>query len=206
MVTSDPHLARRCAALRDHGRPPDTTSGHPSLGWNLRMTEFQAAVLTAQLTRLDEQLDRKNRGAAALSAQIAHVPGLRTVPDAPDARATRHARYSFAFTLDLDQYDRAPIGSLRAALRAEGIPASVSELTACPDEPLYADRTSPDFTASRLVSCAHARAACSTLVLLGQPAGSGLLLAEPDELADVARALHKLHDNRSALHRIATPR
>lgn len=206
VVTNSPQLAERCSALRDHGRPPGNTGGHVQLGWNLRMSEFQAAILSAQLERLDDQLDRKNRAADHLAAAVADIPGLHAIPTTPNPHVTRHARYSFAFTVDPRHYEGVPVSTFRAALRAEGIPVVVRDLTACPDEPLYADPAGRDHSASRAVSCHYARDACSRLVLLGQPAGSGLLLEAPDELADVVRAMTKIHENRSQLHHYTTAR
>ncbi|MFF4363528.1 hypothetical protein [Streptomyces sp. NPDC001604] len=40
----------------------------------------------------------------------------------------------------------------------------------------------------------------TTLVLFGQAAGSGMLLDDPSELADVVRAVEKIHDNCGQLH------
>lgn len=205
IVTSDAQLAQTCAAQRDHGRPLGTSSGHPQLGWNLRITEFQAAVLSVQLARLDAQLERKNRAAAMLAGHLAEIPGLAAIPTVVDPQVTRHARYSFAFTVDPEHYDGHMVTAFRAALRAEGIPVGIRNLTACPDESLYAQRDGLDYRPSRLVSATRARDACSKLVLLGQPAASGLLLDDPSELADVPRALTKIHENRHQLHRVTVP-
>jgi dTDP-4-amino-4,6-dideoxygalactose transaminase len=205
IVTFNERLAARSASLRDHGRPPGTASGHPELGWNLRLTEFQAAILRVQLTRLDGQLDRKNVAAAELAASVADIPGLSVIPASTDPRVTRHARYSFAFMVDPLAYGGIPTSAFRASLRAEGIPVGTRDLTACPDEPLYSDPASIDFSISRTASALCARTACTRLVLLGQPAGSGLLLDEPAELLDVHRALLKIYENRAQLRNIDIP-
>ncbi|WP_345556840.1 hypothetical protein [Streptomonospora halophila] len=51
-----------------------------------------------------------------------------------------------------------------------------------------------------MVADSHARIACARLILLGQAAGSGMLLDEPRELADVTRAAKKIYNNHSQLH------
>ncbi|MGX1668576.1 DegT/DnrJ/EryC1/StrS family aminotransferase [Streptomyces sp. NPDC055400] len=203
VVTHDDALAARIASLRDHGRPRGAAH-HPELGWNLRLSEFQSAVLRAQLKRLESHLEAKAKGAAFLASALSRVPGLRPVPAALDPRVTAHGRFSFAFTFDGEAFSNeeansASLGAFRAALRAEGIPVSTRDLIACPDEPVYADITSRDYSSSRTVSAEQARAACSTLVLLGQAAGSGLLLEGPTELADVVRTVEKIHENRHHL-------
>ncbi|MFF3354134.1 DegT/DnrJ/EryC1/StrS family aminotransferase [Streptomyces sp. NPDC002917] len=209
VVTQDGELAARIASLRDHGRPLGVTGHHPELGWNLRLSEFQSTILVVQLERLDHQLTAKTKGAAFLTNALSSVPGLRPVPADLDPRVTRHGRFSLAFTLDPEAFGMSA-SSFRAALRAEGIPVGRRDLIACPDEPIYADATAQDHAHSRTVSCTRARAACTKLVLFGQAAGSGMLLDDPSELADVVRAVEKIHDNcgqlREAEHQRATTR
>ncbi|MFE5406184.1 DegT/DnrJ/EryC1/StrS family aminotransferase [Streptomyces sp. NPDC056580] len=210
VVTHDGELAARIASLRDHGRPLGVTGHHPELGWNLRLSEFQSALLRVQLERLDRQLTAKTKGAAFLTSTLSSVPGLRPIPADPDPRVTRHGRFSLAFILDPEAFGNVSTSSFRAALRAEGIPVVLRDLIACPDEPIYANAASQDYACSRIVSCTQTRAACTKLVLLGQAAGSGMLLDDPSELADVVRAVEKIHDNcdqlREAEHERATTR
>ncbi|MGW3493140.1 DegT/DnrJ/EryC1/StrS family aminotransferase [Streptomyces sp. NPDC001020] len=208
VVTHDDELAARIASLRDHGRPPGGTGDHPQLGWNLRLSEFQSAILRVQLARLKDHLAAKGKGAAYLASELSSVPGLSPVPPPSDLdpRVTAHGRFSFAFTFDSEAFGSdgtggASVSVFRSALRAEGIPVSLRDLVACPDEPIYADVTSRDYSSSRTASAAQARAACARLVLLGQAAGSGLLFEEPAELADVVRAVEKIHENRRHLRR-----
>ncbi|MEU1456846.1 DegT/DnrJ/EryC1/StrS family aminotransferase [Streptomyces avermitilis] len=208
VVTHDDELAARIASLRDHGRPPGGGSDHPQLGWNLRLSEFQSAILRVQLARLKDHLTVKDEGAAYLASELYSVPGLRPVPVPTDLdpRVTAHGRFSFAFTFDSEAFGGEETGCtsvsvFRAALRAEGIPVLGRDLAACPDEPIYADATSRDYSSSRTASATQARAACARLVLLGQAAGSGLLFEESAELADVVRAVEKIHENRCHLSR-----
>ncbi|MEV5890482.1 DegT/DnrJ/EryC1/StrS family aminotransferase [Nonomuraea fuscirosea] len=48
--------------------------GHPSVGWNLRLTEIQAALLLPWLDRLDTEIDRRNAFCAALERELASIP------------------------------------------------------------------------------------------------------------------------------------
>ncbi|WP_329581299.1 DegT/DnrJ/EryC1/StrS family aminotransferase [Streptomyces sp. NBC_01361] len=133
----------------------------------MRLSEFQSTLLHVQLGRLDQHLAAKEKSAAYLSSSLSGIPGLRLVPPPAtiDPRVTAHARFSFAFTLDSETADDT-VGMLspdafRRALRAEGIPVSVRPLTACHDEPLYADPTTRDHSPSRTSSAAQARTACA---------------------------------------------
>lgn len=61
LVTDDPELAERGRMLRNLFFRPECRFVHDELGWNLRMTNLQAAVGVAQLERLDETVQRKRR-------------------------------------------------------------------------------------------------------------------------------------------------
>lgn len=61
IVTDDPDLAARCRSLRNLCFQPNRRFVHEELGWNLRMTNIQAALGLAQLPRLDEFIQRKYR-------------------------------------------------------------------------------------------------------------------------------------------------
>lgn len=59
IVTNDNQLAEECRSLRNLCFQPHKRFVHERLGWNLRMTNMQAALGLAQLERLDEFVFRK---------------------------------------------------------------------------------------------------------------------------------------------------
>jgi perosamine synthetase len=59
LVTNDPALAERCRMLRNLFFRPERRFVHDELGWNLRMSNLQAALGVAQLERLDIAIARK---------------------------------------------------------------------------------------------------------------------------------------------------
>jgi perosamine synthetase len=61
VVTDDPDLAERCRLLRNLFFRPERRFVHDEMGWNLRMSNLQAAVGVAQLERLDDAVQRKRR-------------------------------------------------------------------------------------------------------------------------------------------------
>jgi len=77
IVTDDDHLATECRALRNLCFQPQRRFVHERLGWNLRMTNVQAALGVAQLERLDEFVARKRRMGNAYAAGLADVAGLQ---------------------------------------------------------------------------------------------------------------------------------
>jgi perosamine synthetase len=59
IVTNDAGLAERCRSLRNLCFKQEQRFVHDQLGWNCRMTNFQAALGVAQLERLDEFVKKK---------------------------------------------------------------------------------------------------------------------------------------------------
>jgi dTDP-4-amino-4,6-dideoxygalactose transaminase len=94
VVTNDEALYRRCFAMHDQGHSPLRNGvemgRRPFLGLDFRMTELSAAVLLAQLRKLDAILSRLRANKALFKSLIADVPGLefRTLPDADGEIAT----------------------------------------------------------------------------------------------------------------------
>lgn len=86
IVTNDRALAERCRSLRNLCFKPEQRFVHEELGWNLRMTNLQAALGLAQLERLDEFVARKRRMGQRYTALLEGTPGLQLpLARTPDA-------------------------------------------------------------------------------------------------------------------------
>ena len=121
VTTSNIDLADQVIRLANCGRPPRRESkGAPVLGHNYRMTEFQAAVLLAQLDRLDQQTELRERMTRRLEDGLAGIPGLSLLPR--DPRITRQASYHFVFKFHPEAFPGVHRDAFVAALKAEGIP------------------------------------------------------------------------------------
>ncbi|QGV78036.1 DegT/DnrJ/EryC1/StrS family aminotransferase [Streptomyces ficellus] len=121
VVTGDRALHERVWSLHNVGRSP---SGgwyeHPEPGWNLRMTEFQAALLHPQLDLLDGWLDRRAGAAAALAGALGGVPGLDLVPAPPGT--TRHTWHLAMLRYDPAAFGGRPKAEFLSAMASEGVP------------------------------------------------------------------------------------
>ena len=96
ITVDDDSLAERCWSVHNCGRRPGGAwYEHPRLGGNERMTEWQAAVLLAQMQRLEEQTTARERAAARLDAALAGIDGI--VLPRPDSRVDRQARHLYSF-------------------------------------------------------------------------------------------------------------
>ncbi|MGW0583988.1 DegT/DnrJ/EryC1/StrS family aminotransferase, partial [Streptomyces sp. NPDC002920] len=78
------------------GRPPtDRGYFHQTSGSNFRMNEFSAAVLRAQLARLDSQIETREQRAPLLSGLLSGIDGVEV--QTRDERADRNPHYMMMF-------------------------------------------------------------------------------------------------------------
>ena len=77
VVTNSDGLAEDCRSLRNLCFQPYKRFVHERLGWNLRMTNMQAALGLAQLERLDEFVGRKRRMGARYTELLTGLIGVQ---------------------------------------------------------------------------------------------------------------------------------
>jgi len=77
LLTNDPALRDRCLNLRNLFFKPEKRFVHDEFGWNLRMSNLQAAVGVAQLERLDEFVARKRRMGGRYNARLRDLAGVQ---------------------------------------------------------------------------------------------------------------------------------
>lgn len=123
ITTNNQDFGDKCWSYHNCGR---VKSGgwydHRVLGSNFRMTGWQAAILLAQMERLDEQTEIRNRNGVYLSEKLAEIEGIR--PNKRDERVTKHAYHLYVFGYEADKFGGKPRSSFLQALSAEGIPCS----------------------------------------------------------------------------------
>lgn len=77
IVTNDDQLANECRSLRNLCFQQQRRFVHERLGWNLRMTNMQAALGVAQLERLDDFVARKRHMGRRYSELLGDVHGIQ---------------------------------------------------------------------------------------------------------------------------------
>lgn len=125
VLTSDEALYERAYAFHNNGsglKAIGTNFTYASTGHNLRLTEFQAALLMAQMTRLDEQVRTRSANGAYLTSLLEKIPGIRPAKQYPGC--TRNAYHLYMFRYDAREFAGLPRETFLKALRAEGIPAA----------------------------------------------------------------------------------
>ena len=123
-VTDNDHLAERMQLIRNHAEAvveaKDVTNLSNMIGFNLRMTEIEAAIGLHQLDKLKTLVKRRVTIADQLTGELKGFEGLRTPLTEKDCT---HVYYGYPLI-----YDQSRTGVSRhlivESLRAEGVPVS----------------------------------------------------------------------------------
>lgn len=206
LITNDDRLHERLYSLRNCGRMRDganETNWEPIQGGNARMTEWQAAVLCAQLERLPDQLERREQSLHALNAGLSQLNGL--APLVRRAEITRQAIYGYVFRYEPEAFSEVPVQAFRQALAAElgtRVSGVYHPLT---KSPLYQPHTKRRYHLSeeylqaidpqRYPAPYAERAFERESVVLNHPT----LLAEPEVVQKIVDGCAKLYEERDAL-------
>src|SRR5207244_3540036 len=97
----DAAFLETCYTFHNNSRTRATSGDNFSYrgtGGNFRLTEFQAGILQAQMTRLDAQSRTREANASYLSGLLREIPGL--TPARMYARCTRNAYHLYMFRYD----------------------------------------------------------------------------------------------------------
>jgi perosamine synthetase len=121
ILTNDEALADCCYAFHDNSRPRKGGS-YTARAANFRMTEFQGALLMAQMERIEAQARRRTENARYLTSMLKEVPGI--APARMYDGCTRNAYHLYMFRYDSSKFSGLPRGTFLKALSAEGISAA----------------------------------------------------------------------------------
>lgn len=121
VITNKLEYFERAQSYANCGRASDSDYfRHRLIGFNYRLTEFQAALLEGQLHRLPAQAEIRQANMERFERRIRVVEGLATLKR--DPRVTTVAAYQYVFKYLPEQFERVPRGAFVAALEMEGIP------------------------------------------------------------------------------------
>jgi perosamine synthetase len=99
IVMDSDELADKCQGLRNLCFIPERRFVHEQLGWNMRMTNLQAALGVAQLERLDGFAERKRSMGKLYTELLANVPGIQL----PEPATTYASNIYWVYGLVLDE-------------------------------------------------------------------------------------------------------
>jgi dTDP-4-amino-4,6-dideoxygalactose transaminase len=184
ILTNDDAIADIAWSLINAGR---IRSGewyqHERVGWNLRMTEFQAAILLGQLSRLEAQMRVRENNARILNEMLRGIEGIRVIESMP--QVTRHAHHIYIFKL---LPELTPKREFFEKLRMEGIPVLEGYVPLNRNQAII-EETRKLTGVSSSYACPVAEAACEKEALwLPQ----NVLLGDERDMYDVAQAIQKV--------------
>ena len=205
-LTQDWELFQKLYSLRNCGRP--FREGSPALqSGNYRLTELQAALLLAQMERIEELVQRRDANGIYLSGRIASLDGVK--PMKRYAKVSRQSYYCYSFRFLPESWEGVSVAAFRRALAAEtalGVGGSYEPLTACS---LYRPHTKKrhhlseeywqaiDPARFRLPVCD--RAFREESVVIHHP----FLLADRKAMDDLGDAIAKIYAHRDELRGLA---
>jgi len=125
LTTDDEELYGRSVRFHNNGGAlggAPIGQGGRTHGCNLRMTEFQGALLSTQMERVEKQMQRREENAAYLSRMLDEIPGV--TPARMYDGCTRNAYHLYMFRYDAQAFEGLPRKKFIEATSAEGIPLS----------------------------------------------------------------------------------
>lgn len=214
ICTYDEDLAMRCRLLINHAEAVVNSMGNPSspigikqmFGFNLRMTEVNAAIMREQLKRRDELISKRVDNAILFWDMIKNIPGFIR-PEVPEGY--KHSYYVFPLLYNQIAWDGLNRDCVLEAVRAELMPCAGREWEGVPigggyikpiwrmplfDNPNYQYTTPPgkEITLTRVCDGLWKW----TMVVCHRFFGP---MADKQSIQDVATAFHKVWDNREEL-------
>jgi len=198
ILTNDEDTSARCWSFMNCGRIP----GKPwyymeNISPNQRLTEFQAALLITQLSRMEEQIERRVRTHDFLYEKLQGIDGIRTM--APENEfSTRRSHHGMALRYCEDAWEGISKDRFIDAMVAEGIQISGGYGFPLYKEPAFTRKENlppgdyPDYGSLFLP---HSEKAAKEGLILPQT----VLLADPEEAEDIVRAVIKIRENHGEL-------
>jgi len=207
VIGDDEEIMDRAYSYHNCGRSYRSVKGreYVILGTKQRMAEYQAAILIAQMKRLEEQTDRRNENSSYLTSRIKDIPGI--IPHKLYEGVTRAAYHLYPFRYKKENFNSLSRRKFLSALNAEGIPCSggytpLNKMSYLEDafnsknfKKIYPkDKLNIDkYNAQN--QCPDNDQLCEEAVWFSQR----LLLGTKSDMDDIADAILKIYENRDKL-------
>ncbi len=219
IVTNDDNLAERLRLIRNHAEAVVGEKGTSDLtnmvGLNFRLTELQAAIGRAQLTKLKQLTKERVYNCAYLTEKIKDIPGITPAKTRPNSK---HVYYQHAIHFDENEFgisrDRF-VEALKAELPTRGLNGHEGPLISAGYvkplylEPLFQKRIAigrdgfPFNSPYYKGSVSYEKGVCPVTERMHDKELIIHELMRPGmskyDLDDVVRAFHKIYENREEL-------
>lgn len=209
ILTNAEVLAEKCFAAHNNSQPRNRAGAGKDVrvhGSNLRMSEFHAALLLAQMKRLPEQAKTRDENATYLAKQLAEIPGV--VPMKLHDGCTRSAWHLFPFRYQSNQFAGLSRAQFLKALGAEGVRGSTGYAPLNQEASISAALKTRgfqrSFPAEALASwsdrttCPENERLCGEAIWFSQ----SMLLAERGAMDHIAEAVRKISAHAGGLAKV----
>jgi len=205
ILGDDDRIMDKCYSYHNFGRPYGSVTGRGNaiLGTKCRMAEYQAAILLAQMKRLEEQTQTRNENAKYLTSRIKDIPGI--IPHKLYDGVTRAAYHLYPFRYKKEHFNGVSRGKFLSALSAEGIPCSrgygqVNKGDFFEDA-LRSKNFKRAYSKERLDRCREQNYCPDNNQLCEEAVWffHSLLLGTKSDMDDIADAIEKIYENRGKL-------
>ena len=196
VITDDEKLYDKINSLRNVGRVKEGQwYEHHHLGCNYRITQFQAALLSRQLSRLDAQTKTRDKNGRYLNELLNDIDGIK--PLTRGIGETMHTYHLYIFRYDKTKFNNLPKKAFAEMLIKEGVPASGGYPIPLYQQPVFKNKNFmcyaiPEDVDYTHVHCPVAEKACyEEAVWIFQHA----MLGTHDDMKSFAKAIQKIQAN-----------
>ncbi len=193
IITDDEELYDMMNSLRNVGRVKEGQwYEHHNLGCNYRITQLQAALLSQQIKRLEEQTRKRNENGIYLNSLLELIDGI--TPLTRGQNEIIHTYHIYIFRYDRAKFNNLPKQEFVQMLDAEGVPSFMGYPEPLYKQPLFQEKNFmcyaiPDEVDYSNVCCPVTEKACyKEAVWILQHA----LLGTKDDMEKFAEAITKI--------------
>jgi dTDP-4-amino-4,6-dideoxygalactose transaminase len=202
ILTNDDLVAKFARSHHNCGRSEDGMwYEHFYFGGNYRITEFQSAILLAQLNRYEDLLNIRQENYALLTELLQPIEGIKMLGD--DPRVTSHACHLYIFRYQKEHFAGKPKAAFIEAMRKEGIPCSAGYSIPLYKQPVFLNRAFGPRGKSvalpvnyQTFHCPETEKACYEEAIWFT---QNTLLGTEEDMEDIAAAIGKIKENADQL-------
>ena len=127
ITTNNPKYMNSLLRLTNLGNDLEGKKDRNILGWNLRMTEFHAAILSSQLKRFPDQMQKKLKNIRYFEERLNEFSGLSCVIQ--NNKIENPTGFLYSLIYEKKHFSNIPFSLFIQSLRAEGLPVRTRQLS-----------------------------------------------------------------------------
>ena len=194
LTTNDAALFDRAFSIHNAGRSRELEARweHHSLGWNIRATEYHAALLLDRFGRLDDQQRIRAANFDLLRGGLSPASCLE--PLALDPRVRKHGMYMFVMRYHRERCGGLPLEPFISTVNAEGVPLTRCYSATLSNQPVIQDLLKRRAEYIRVLPTPVSDKAVGEIVYLA----AAVFLADSSDISDITAAFDKVQAHYAA--------